>query len=97
MLIPNPPVNSADDAAIVSAVERADHGGLACPTVRTKETIMGKGSSGGGKGGGGPKGGGGGPKGGAGGPKGGQGSGGNWPSTTGNSSGGGRGNAAPST
>ncbi len=57
-----------------------------------KEAIMAKGNSGGGPKGGGSKGGGG-PKGG-GAPKGGHG--GNWPSTTGNPSGGGRGNAAPS-
>lgn len=58
---------------------------------------MGKGSSGGGKGGSGTKGGGsGGAKAGASSPKGGQGQGGNWPSTTGKPSGGGRGNAPPS-
>lgn len=58
---------------------------------------MGKVSSGGGKGGSGSKGsGGGGGSKGSGGSKGGQNHGGNWPSTTGNPSGGGRGNAQPS-
>lgn len=58
---------------------------------------MARGSSSGGKSGSGTKGAGGaGPKGGASGPKGGQGQGGNWPSTTGKPSGGGRDNAPPS-
>lgn len=59
--------------------------------TKGKSIMSSKGSSNGGKGGGG-----GGTKGGSSGTKGGQGNSGNWPSTTGNPSGGGRGNAPPS-